>query len=697
MNFLDPRAIAIAAGLTIPPLIALYFLKLKRQPRPVASTLLWKKAIEDLRVNAPFQRLRASLLLLLQLLALAAAAVALGKPMWQSTERREDTLILLIDQSASMDIAEPSGRTRLDLAKEQARRAVDSMDEASRAMVIAFADRANVVSSFDTDRAALKRKIDGVEPTQAGTRLSEALSLAEAYAQNLIIGTETGQDISPDANAPPASVMIFTDGRVADADRVTLEKFDAERIHVAIVGETETNVGIVAMDARRHYERPQVLEVTAVVGNFAERPVSLDATLYVDGRALDVKTVALAGATAPPPPAREGGAPKPEAPSAAPTSNAIPPNPADASPSGAAQAVAFDAVEFEGGGVVEVVLRVDDALSADNRAWAVIDAPRRSRVLLVSEGNPVFDPLGEVLAVLPLDVTRMTPADYESAGDDRILYGTRSAFDVVIFDGCSSARLPHGNYMYWGESPRVPGVATGDVVTNEIIFNWDETHPILRHVSVDAMKVHSWRRLTLPSDAARLVEGNSSPVVAYLARQASQHLMIAFQIVTRDDQGQYIANSPWYSSADFIVFVSNAVQFLASNVAITGKRSLAPGETATLAVPPRAERIDIRRPDGRVETVETTGRPFVPFADTPRVGVYQIESEGRVTDRFTVNLFDRNESDVRPAKALTLGANRVETRVGELAVNRPAWQYALLALLGLLVIEWIVYNRRVFV
>ena len=57
MQFLTPTTIALAAGLTIPPLLVLYFLKLKRTAYPVSSTLLWRRAIEDLHVNAPFQKI----------------------------------------------------------------------------------------------------------------------------------------------------------------------------------------------------------------------------------------------------------------------------------------------------------------------------------------------------------------------------------------------------------------------------------------------------------------------------------------------------------------------------------------------------------------------------------------------------------------------------------------------------------------
>ena len=51
-----------ALGAVPPVLVALYFLKLKRQPLEVPSTYLWLKSVEDLHVNSLWQRLRKSLL-----------------------------------------------------------------------------------------------------------------------------------------------------------------------------------------------------------------------------------------------------------------------------------------------------------------------------------------------------------------------------------------------------------------------------------------------------------------------------------------------------------------------------------------------------------------------------------------------------------------------------------------------------------
>ena len=70
MEWLTPLTALITAAISVPLLLLLYFLKLKRREMLVSSTLLWKRAVQDLQVNAPFQRIRNNLLLWLQLLVL---------------------------------------------------------------------------------------------------------------------------------------------------------------------------------------------------------------------------------------------------------------------------------------------------------------------------------------------------------------------------------------------------------------------------------------------------------------------------------------------------------------------------------------------------------------------------------------------------------------------------------------------------
>ncbi len=670
MTFLDPWTIALAAGLTIPPLVALYFLKLRRQVRLVPSTLLWKRAVEDLHVNAPFQRLRRSLLLLLQLLVLALAAIALGKPIWQQAQTAEGTIILLIDQSASMSVLEEGGKTRLDLAKEQAKNAVANMSDDARAMVVAFCDRATVEASFDTDKDALRRKIDAIEQTQSTSTLAEAISLAEAYSQNVIIGGEqAGSDIAPESAAPTAAVFLFSDGRIEDSRRISPQRLDLTRMKVTHVGTRGDNAGITAMEARRDYERPQLLDVVAAVQNFSAGPVVLDATLYIEGRSIDVKTLSL------------------EAGRAADDSQVEP-------PPGSSGLAVFDRVEFEGGGIAEVVLNVDDALSADDRAWTVLDPPRRVRVLLVTEGN---DFLQGVLSTLSILLETLTPANYESAADDKLADGERSTFDVVILDRHSTARLPQGNYFFWGAVPKIDGVSANEVIDNQVIFNWDETHAVLRHIAVETMDVAQWLRLSLPSDAVSIIDGQTSPVLAYLTRDASQFLISAFALIVTDENGVPRMNTDWVASVDFVVFVQNVVQFLSSNITATGARSVPPGEPVAFPIRSGLQTVKVVRPDRAEEVISAAGSQTVHYAQTRQVGLYRVEPGLPGQDVFAVNLFNPMESNVAPASSVVLGAEGLEARSIAIQVTKPAWPYVLLAILALLILEWVIYNRRVFV
>ena len=165
MNFLAPAAFFLA--LLLPILVALYLLRLRRTEREVPSVYLWRKMVRDVEANAPWQRLRANLLLLLQLLFLIALMVALARPFTWAEGAGGQALILILDTSASMGATDVSP-TRLEAAKDQARSLVDSLPEGARLTVIAAGSEARVLISSSRDRRAGRLAIERVQLESGG-------------------------------------------------------------------------------------------------------------------------------------------------------------------------------------------------------------------------------------------------------------------------------------------------------------------------------------------------------------------------------------------------------------------------------------------------------------------------------------------------------------------------------------------------
>ena len=287
------------AAAAVPALLILYFLKLRRREEVVPSTLLWKRAVLDLQVNAPFQRLRKNLLLLLQLMILAAAIFALARPVVESTLSQEKSVIILIDRSASMNTLEDD-KTRLELAKEQAVRLVRSLNqsgskwfrfagigEKTRAMVIAFSDRATVVSPFTTNTSDLIDLIERIEPTHSVTNMAEALELTEAY---MTMPIEAGVNSTPITGEQESKVVLYSDGAIADAADIFLRHNTIEYISI---GDTSDNVAITAFTARRNYERPELVDTLLRIENFGPSEIKTDLSIYVDGRLRMVESITL--------------------------------------------------------------------------------------------------------------------------------------------------------------------------------------------------------------------------------------------------------------------------------------------------------------------------------------------------------------------------------------------------------------------
>src|SRR6202035_3506606 len=144
MSLLAPAAAVLA--LTIPAILALYLLKIRRPTRIVPALHLWPDQIRDRQANVPWQRLRPSWLLCLQWLAAAVLVAAAVQPALPAGAALARHSIVLLDASAPMQATDvpPS---RLDVAKRQVNAIVDQLGPQDRMTVIAIGPVARIVAS----------------------------------------------------------------------------------------------------------------------------------------------------------------------------------------------------------------------------------------------------------------------------------------------------------------------------------------------------------------------------------------------------------------------------------------------------------------------------------------------------------------------------------------------------------------------
>src|SRR5947207_9815450 len=159
MPFVAPLALA---GLAFVPLVlAFYLLKLRRDERPVASTLLWQRLVADVDANAPWQRLRRSLLLLLQLLLVVILALLAARPFLERPATLARDLVLVIDASASMGATDVAP-DRLTVAKAKAMDALRDLPAGGHVSVIAAGRTARGIANGTSDLARVRSALDSI-------------------------------------------------------------------------------------------------------------------------------------------------------------------------------------------------------------------------------------------------------------------------------------------------------------------------------------------------------------------------------------------------------------------------------------------------------------------------------------------------------------------------------------------------------
>lgn len=674
-TFLSPLTGIIAAAVAVPALLVLYFLKLRRRELPISSTLLWKKAIQDLQVNAPFQKLRRNLLLILQMAALLFLCVALTRPVTFFKPGAGKNTVILIDRSASMNATDmDDGKTsRLDEAKRRAKDLVGTMERGASAMVIAFDESAETVQPFTTDTSLLKSAIDSIKPTDRKSRLKLAYQLADA-----------NMGYNPDqlrANTIAPDVEVYSDGRVLDSTELSIKA----KPKLNVIGTDQAgNIAVVALSAKRNYERPTEVQIFARLANFGPKPVTGDVELAVapidpadpsSGENFAVRGVATVNL----PPARWSDDEWLEKHKSEKDENFV----------------GRDSVEFTLDLTTAATIRIEhkakegDMLAADDVAYVSLPPPKALGVLLVTDGNWFFERLLHSLNLKNPQV--MSPAEYESK--------LPANFDVIIFDRAYVPQKlpPVGNFIYFGSV--APGLklrqeTTPDgkqvMLTESGVLDWKRDHPILKNLSLSKLWVGEGIKLQPPPESEVLVEGTKGPLVVLHREGRSTHLVVAFDLM----------QSNWPTHVSFPVFMYQALQYMAVGTDLSVVQSYDPGATPRIGrtnlvqVSEELKSIRLNGPGGsRTLSVPATGDFTLPALD--RVGVYRTDPPIPQYERIVVNLLDENESNLVPADKAPGGIGEaVEGGSGRSRLDLWWWIVACAAL-PIMMIEWWVYTRRV--
>src|SRR5438874_2592368 len=162
MNLLVPAALAFS--IIIPIILLLYFMRPRRQERVIGSTLLWQQTLQDLQASRPWQRLRITPLLLLQLLAAIFIVLILARPaIFLRSPISGDTIIIL-QASASMQATDVAPN-RFEAAKSQISDLIDGLGPNDHLSLISMARTPQVLITASQDKGQLTAALDRAKVT----------------------------------------------------------------------------------------------------------------------------------------------------------------------------------------------------------------------------------------------------------------------------------------------------------------------------------------------------------------------------------------------------------------------------------------------------------------------------------------------------------------------------------------------------
>jgi len=498
-------------------------------------------------------------------------------------------------------------------------------------------DRAIVVQmgSVPTPRSSMSG--DQTELLQAISRVTASDTRADLEA-----GLSFGRDSL--RGLPHGELVVIGDGAYGDAaalaqisERVSLE--GAEPRFVPI-GKSGKNLSITEFSVRRYPLDKSRYEVMLEIANLNDAPADVELELSGDGVVVDVTRLKLG--------------PK----------ETLPRFYQDLA--GASRTLTARIKAAPGA----------DDLPADDVAYALLPERRRARILLVTAGNTYLE--ASLLLDEYLDVSQISPGQALPDGK----------FDVAIFDGVAPPLNERvGAALYLNPPAQGSPVPLGSAIEDFGFDTWERKSPVLRFMSMGDIQVakgHAFK--PAPGDKI-LGASDHGPILVGGARAG--HRFVALGFDPRDSD--FVLRIGWP------LFVLNTINaFIEEDTGYVS--SYRTGDVWHIAVPGSLSTVSLLEPGGAKHAVPVSDGRAVFRGEL--AGFYKLSggADDAPLGEFAANLSDLEESRIAPQKELILAGKKASAvSVATVSLRSDVWIYLLLAVLGVSLIEWITYHRRVTV
>lgn len=220
--------------LTIPPVIMLYILKRKYKEEVISSSLLWKEVYKNTRANTPWEKFKKNIMLLLQIIIILSIILALMSPFISIGGKSYKNVIMVIDNTASMNTIYDDSNSRLEQGKTLAKEYLNSTKDGTNTYIISYDGTSNLLLNGDFNKSNAASIIDKISASYSSGDISDVVSFVKAIGDGIgeeyeaLIFTDKQVDIS-DING--RIVYLGNSGLNASVDNVS-HKFVDDKVKV---------------------------------------------------------------------------------------------------------------------------------------------------------------------------------------------------------------------------------------------------------------------------------------------------------------------------------------------------------------------------------------------------------------------------------------------------------------------------------